>query len=128
MSVLVNKLRPARQDLVDVFYYYARQGAVPTARRFLIQAEATMKRLARMPGVGARYEPDEPVYGELRYFPISRSRSYLVFYRPIEGGIEVVRVLHGARDIHGVLADQLEGDANDEDTVDRDVESDEYDS
>jgi hypothetical protein len=41
MSVLINKLPPARRDLVDAFYYYARQGAVTTARRFLIQAEAT---------------------------------------------------------------------------------------
>ncbi|MGO9914584.1 MAG: hypothetical protein ACLQIB_07705 [Isosphaeraceae bacterium] len=60
----VIKLRPARHDLVDVFYHYVRQGTLPTARRFLAQAEATFLRLARMPGMGTRYEPDEPLYAD----------------------------------------------------------------
>ena len=31
--------------------------------------------------------------------------SYLIFYRPIDDGIEVVRVLHGARDIERAVSD-----------------------
>jgi toxin ParE1/3/4 len=58
-----------------------------------------------MPGMGTRYDPDELRYADLRYFPVSRFRMYLVFYRPVDGGIEVLRVLHGARDIHGILAE-----------------------
>jgi toxin ParE1/3/4 len=77
------------------------------ADRFFAQAEATFARLASMPGMGARYEPDEPLYADLRDFPVSRFRDYLVFYRPIPGGIEVYRVLHGARDIHGILAEEF---------------------
>jgi toxin ParE1/3/4 len=72
MSVPIYKRPPARPDLVDVFDYYARQGAVITARRFLIPAEATMKRLAGMLGIGTRYQPNEPLFGELRYLPESR--------------------------------------------------------
>jgi toxin ParE1/3/4 len=125
MSVLINKLRPARRDLVDVFYRYTRQGAVPTARRFLVQAEATMQRLARMPGIGTRYDPDEPLYGELPYLPISGFAAYLVFYRPIPGGIEVLRVLHGARDIHSVLTDEFGIGENSDDTAVRDDEPEE---
>jgi toxin ParE1/3/4 len=107
MGIVINKLRPARQDLVDAFYHYVRQGSLPTARRFLRQAEATLKRIASMPGMGTRYEPDEPLYADVRYFPISRFRSYLIFYRPVAGGIEVLRVLHGARDIHGILSEEF---------------------
>jgi toxin ParE1/3/4 len=107
MSVVINRRRPARQDLLDAFYHYVRQGTLPTARRFLAQAEATFKRLARMPGMGARYQPDEPLYADLRYFPVSRFRAYLVFYRPVPGGIEVLRVLHGARDIHRIVAEEF---------------------
>ena len=86
------------------------------ADRFFVQAEATFARLARMPGLGTRYEPDEPLYADLRYFPISRFRQYLVFYRPVPGGIEVLRVLHGARDIAGILAEEfrVEADADEE--------------
>lgn len=54
--------------------------------------------LARSPGIG-RGRP------ELR--PDLRSHAvgmYVIFYRPIRGGIEVVRVLHGMRDIDQVFA------------------------
>lgn len=107
MSAAVRKYPRARRDLVDIFYYYARKGTLPTARRFLRQAEATFQRLAGMPGLGTRYEPHEPIYAGLRFFPVSRFRMYAVFYRPIAGGIEVLRVLHGARDIPGILAADL---------------------
>ena len=107
MSAVVLKRRPARQDLVDIFSHYVRAGTLPSARRFLAQAEATFTRLAGRPGLGARYEPDEPLYTDLRYFPVSRFRMYLVFYRPVPGGIEVLRVLHGARDIRGILAEEF---------------------
>ena len=78
------------------------------------QAEATFDRLAGKPGIGTRYEPDEPLYGDLRYFPVARFRDDIIFYRPIPGGIEVYRVLHGARDIHGILADEFALDGDDQ--------------
>jgi len=31
---------------------------------------------------------------------------YVIFYAPIEGGIDVVRVLHSARDIDSFFADE----------------------
>jgi toxin ParE1/3/4 len=107
VSALVYKLPPARRDLVEIYYYYARKGTVSTARRFLGQAEATFQRLAKAPGIGSRYELDVPIRAELRFFPVSRYRNYLVFYRPVEGGIEVLRVLHGARDLQGILAEEF---------------------
>lgn len=36
----------------------------------------------------------------LRSFPVGK---YLIFYRLIDGGLEIVRVLHGARDIENLL-------------------------
>jgi toxin ParE1/3/4 len=36
---------------------------------------------------------------ELRSFPVGR---YVVFYRPQDDGIDVVRVLHSARDIESI--------------------------
>jgi plasmid stabilization system protein ParE len=37
-------------------------------------------------------------------FPFPASPKYLVFHRAVEGGIEVIRVLHGDCDIDGILA------------------------
>jgi toxin ParE1/3/4 len=36
----------------------------------------------------------------MRSFPVGR---YVVFYLPLDDGIDVVRVLHGARDIETVF-------------------------
>jgi plasmid stabilization system protein ParE len=98
--------RPAAiHDLVTAFRYYAREAGLRVASRIFAEAEATF---ARLPGLDTRYEPHEPLYADLRDFPVSRFRAYLVFYLPVPGaGIEVVRVLHGARDIHGILAEEF---------------------
>lgn len=97
----------ARQDLIEIYRYYARRAGLRVANRFFAQAEATFTRLAGMPALGTRYEPDEPLYADLRYFPISRFRDHLVFYRPLADGIEVFRVLHGARNIAGLLLEEF---------------------
>jgi toxin ParE1/3/4 len=109
--------RPAaNRDLVEIYRYYARQAGTRVADRFFAQAEATFARLAGMSGIGTPYEPDEPLFADLRFFPITRFRSYLVFYRPIPGGIEVYRVLHGARDLHRIVAEEfgIDEDAGDD--------------
>jgi toxin ParE1/3/4 len=102
----------ANRDLVGIFRHYAREAGLRVADRFFAQAQATFTRLASMPGIGTPYEPDEPLYADLRYFPVARFRMYLVFYRPVPGGIEVLRVLHGARDIDALLAEEFGGAAD----------------
>jgi toxin ParE1/3/4 len=105
----------ARRDLVDIVYHYISAGSPDSGRRFRLQAEATFRRLARMPGIGIHYEHGSPALARLRFFPVSRFKNYLVFYRPITNGIEVLRVLHGARDIHSILLEEfgIEEDASD---------------
>jgi toxin ParE1/3/4 len=49
--------------------------------------------LAMQPTMGRACEDLAP---SVRSFPVGR---YVVFHVPIEDGIDVVRVLHGARDI-----------------------------
>jgi toxin ParE1/3/4 len=100
--------------LVAIFRYYLREAGLRVADRFFTEADATFIRLAGMPGIGARYEHDHPALADLCCFPVSRFRNYLVFYRVVSGGIEVIRVLHGARDIDNILAEEfgIEGDAD----------------
>jgi toxin ParE1/3/4 len=93
--------------LVDIFRYYAREAGFRVARRFFAQADATLTRLASMPGIGTQYEHDHPALAGVRYFPISRFRSYVVFYRPVADGIEIIRVLHGASDIDATLRSEI---------------------
>jgi toxin ParE1/3/4 len=71
-----------------------------------------------MPGIGIRYEPYEPPYAGLRYYPITLHRKTSCLFRPVPGGIEVLRVLHGARDIQSILAEDFGGKDADDETAD----------
>jgi toxin ParE1/3/4 len=116
MSKSVHRRRQARQDLVDIFRYYAREAGLRLADRFLAQAEASFTHLAGMPGIGTRHEHDHPALAGVRVYPTTGFRKYLVFYRPVADGIEIVRVLHGARDIQSILAEEfgVDDDADDD--------------
>jgi toxin ParE1/3/4 len=46
---------------------------------------------------------DTPHLVDIRSWSIREFPSVLIFYRPSGHGIEVIRVLHGARDIEAIL-------------------------
>ena len=81
----------ARSDLEEIWIYIARDN--PDAADRLIRAVvARFPKLAATPGIGWQREELSP---RLRSFPVG---NYVIFYRPTKDGIEIVRVLHGARD------------------------------
>jgi toxin ParE1/3/4 len=80
-----------------------------------VNVEAMFERLSRMPGIGTRYNPDDPIYADLRSFPVPGFRKYLIFYRPVDDGVLVFRVVHGARDIHSILAEEFDVEDSGED-------------
>ena len=84
-------------DLDDQFDHIAEDN-LQAAQRFLTAAQDAFIRLNRMPELGV------PVpYKNIRLWPITHFRNHLIFYRPIADGIEIVRVLHGARDWNHIL-------------------------
>ena len=66
---------------------YIRQHNPRAALRFLEAAEATFRQLASMPGIGERYETDNPLYQDLRCSPISKFASRIVYYKPLADGV-----------------------------------------
>jgi toxin ParE1/3/4 len=73
------------------------------ALRFLAAAERAFASLAAMPGKGGLWESDRPQSAGVRVSPIPRFKKDLIIYRPIVGGIEVVHVIHSARDLDNLL-------------------------
>ena len=72
---------------------------IDAADRFVESAYATFQELAQMPGMGrVRHFPQERLR-ELRSFRVKGFENYLVFYGPVSEGIEVLHILHGARDL-----------------------------
>lgn len=109
MSGIIRRHARARVDLIDLAAYMGADSP-SSAARFLDAAERTFAALAQMPEMGETFLSDHPRLQGLRKFRISGFGNYLLFYRPIRGGIEVVRVIHGARDLPSVLEEEADTD------------------
>ena len=90
MAVL-RRTQRAATDLLDIWRYVGEHD--PNAADRLIRAlDAKAVLLSENPRLG----PARPDIAEgLRYFPVGR---YVLLYREIAGGVEIVRCVHGARD------------------------------
>src|SRR5690606_36944696 len=92
----------ARADLLAQWHYYMDEVGLPElADRFTAQAEATCKKLARTPGLGRPRSFGNSRLQDLRSWKVEGFPRHLIFYRelPEKRGVEIVRLLHGARDI-----------------------------
>src|SRR5262245_34534328 len=84
----------ARADLLEIGEYIFEQShSAETAIRVLDSIDEKIQFLSRN-SLAADARPD--LAARLRSSPIG---NFVIFYRPFDEGIEVVRVLHGARDI-----------------------------
>jgi toxin ParE1/3/4 len=86
----------AEQDLIEIWTYVATDSPI-AADRLLDRIDAVCRRLAENPRMGAA-RPD--LAPQLRHFVTG---PYLILYREAGAGVEIVRVLHGARDLPGLL-------------------------
>ncbi len=95
----IQRTAQAEEDLIDIWLYIA-QDDVRAADRLLDEIEEKLLLLGDQSSLGPA-RPD--IAPGLRYFPV---RRYLILYREITtGGIEIVRVVHGARDVPTLMAD-----------------------
>jgi toxin ParE1/3/4 len=97
------KITPlAETDLEDIWIYISTH-SVESANRTIAELMKAFNLLASSPGLG-RDKPELVV--NVRSFPHKR---YIIFYFPIDDGVEIFRVLHAARNIEDVFADYFEG-------------------
>ena len=82
----------ARADLDEIWFYIA-QDNPSAADKVVVSIVSRFPKLAAMPQMGRRRED---ISADLRSFPVGR---HVIFYRLFENGVEVARVLHGARDL-----------------------------
>jgi toxin ParE1/3/4 len=86
----------AAEDLEAIHDYIAIDNP-QAALHFVHRLESRCRVVAEMPQLG-RLRPE--LLPNLRSLPLGR---YVIYYRPIDGGAEVLRVLHSARDVHRLL-------------------------
>jgi toxin ParE1/3/4 len=95
MAIILKKPL-AQADLLDIWNFIAND-SFEKADRLLKKIDNQLKILASNPGMGKKRDSLAP---NLRSFPVG---NYLIFYCPINQGIEVIRILHGARDIQSLF-------------------------
>jgi toxin ParE1/3/4 len=92
----------ARLDTVELAQYLLQHSAV-AADRFLDACDTTFSQLAAAPGIGSLCPTGAERFVGLRVFPVRGFPNHLAFYLTKESHIEIVRVLHGSRDLTTVL-------------------------
>jgi toxin ParE1/3/4 len=97
-------IRPkADQDLDDQAYYLAVVASPEVGHRFLLAAHETFSLLAAQPEMGWHPDLKHPGLAVLRVFRISGFERMIVLYRPVPDGVEILRVVHGSRNLQMLL-------------------------
>ncbi len=92
------QLTPAAESDLSEILAYIRSDSPDAARRVLARIREAMRRLADFPRIG--HVREDLADSSLRFWPVY---SYLIVYRPESRPLQIIRVLHGARDVRRVL-------------------------
>lgn len=101
----VKRTAKAKQDLLEHVLYLAKINP-DVAERFIEASEMAFEKLAQMPRKGQRQEFKSPELADTRRWFIPGFDKYLIFYRPVKGGIEILRVLSGVQNIDAIMDDE----------------------
>ena len=88
--------RQARGDLIDIWLHSA-AGDPGAADRVLDRLELAAMNLTENPQMGPARDD---IRRGLRYLVTG---TFLILYQVVEGGVEIVRVVHGRRDLFGLF-------------------------
>jgi toxin ParE1/3/4 len=106
----VLKREAARRDLVQQWVWYAENAGVEVADRFLRAADETLDLLSTQPESGAAFFVRQPELRNMRRFPVSDGfGKILLFYFPLQDGVDLIRVVHGSRHLGRLLVEGFFG-------------------
>lgn len=100
-------------DLIEIGDYIGRDSA-RAELRFFDAVETAFRRLQALPFSGRPYNSRSGALEGLRVMPIHGFSNWLICYRPTDESIEIIRVVHGARDLPRVLTAQWPDVGDDE--------------
>ncbi len=94
------KIRPtANEDIDREAIGMAIYAGVEAGLRFYDACEQSFSLLASQPKLGVSRDFGLSILAEMRLWKPKGFDDYLIFYRPIQDGIEVMKVIHGSRDL-----------------------------
>jgi toxin ParE1/3/4 len=96
--------RPAALLDIEEHVWFNFQDNEEAGRRFPLACDATFERLLESPHIGSARRLLHSRLVGLRRWAVQGVPTHLVFYSSHEDGIEIVSVLHGAREIEDILS------------------------
>jgi len=83
----------AENDLVNIWLYISEDNPL-AADRLFEAVQSTFENLSEKPKIGTVFESKRIKLKGIRFFPIGKYHKYIVYYKEIDKGIEIIRVLH----------------------------------
>jgi len=102
MSREIIRRSPVEGDLYDLAEYISRDD-LDAAIRFLDAVEETFRFLAESSDVGNPCHFRRPTLAGMKRWHVRGFPKHLIFYFATEDEVEIVRVLHAARDWQSIL-------------------------
>jgi plasmid stabilization system protein ParE len=93
-------------DLHSIIACLEQAGGQPLADRFLSAVFATLDDLAAMPGKGSPKRFRGSATAGIRSWWVPGFRTYIIYYHTADHTLIVLAVLHGHRDVGGVLRER----------------------
>jgi toxin ParE1/3/4 len=112
MNSQIRRTRQVREDIIRI-YRYLRLRSPDAADRVFDAIQQSIKSLVNTPGIGTYWNSSDPRLQGLRVVTVRRFMNYLIFFRVVRGGVEVFRVIHGARELQPLI-DEIQFDFEDE--------------
>lgn len=97
MSLIPHYMPEAFQDIAEIGLYFAERDQT-VEERFCQALEKTINTLVRSPDLGERCRFRSPAVKGMRVWQVTGFPNYLIFYRANGNLLEILRVLHAARD------------------------------
>ncbi|MEW6234065.1 MAG: type II toxin-antitoxin system RelE/ParE family toxin [Candidatus Omnitrophota bacterium] len=102
---MIRRIAKRNQVIIDLeeICDYIGNDNISAAIRFLEAAEYAFEELAKMPLIGQSWKFSHPDLVNIRFLPIPGFERYLIFYQVLDECIDIVRIIHSARDIPTLL-------------------------
>jgi toxin ParE1/3/4 len=99
------RLRSAAENDVVEHAQYLQDRSAEAAIHFLDAFDASLALLQRTPEIGGICRFENRLFDGIRVWPIGGFKSYLIFYPILSDEIEVLRVIHGSRDLKPIFGE-----------------------
>ena len=102
MIYQIFKRPQAERDIEECFVFIAEEN-LDAGVYFLVAVEDSLEQIAKFPEIGKKREFQDKRFENLRMWRVKKYENYLIFYKVTEDRIEMVRLLHGSRDIEDLF-------------------------